>query len=108
MKVGGVNDFRPAFVYPDLFIDSLTIGAVPVTAGIIVDLYMSAFRTLTDAASKFPGFAVHDGSGSFFLDIRLERTGTTVIRIRGVPYLLYLGIIHGGHLPSCQMGFGQS
>ena len=69
MKVGGVNDFRPAFVYPDLFIDSLTIGAVPVTAGIVVDFYMPAFCAFTDAIAEFSGFAVHDGFGSLFLDI---------------------------------------
>lgn len=69
MKVGGVNDFRPAFVYPDFLINSLTIGAVAVAAGIIVDFYMPAFCTLTNAAAKFSGFAVHDGFGSFYLDI---------------------------------------
>ena len=69
MKVGGVNDFRPAFIYPDFFVDSLAIGAVAVAAGIVVDLYMPAFCTLTNAAAKFSGFAVHEGFGSFFLDI---------------------------------------
>ena len=54
---------------PDLFIDSLTIGAVPVTAGIVVDFYMPAFCAFTDAIAEFSGFAVHDGFGSLFLDI---------------------------------------
>ena len=37
MEVRGVNNFRPALVHPDLFEDGLTVGAVPVPAGIIVE-----------------------------------------------------------------------
>ena len=69
MKVGGVNNFRPAFVNPDLFIDSLTIGAVPVTAGIVVDFYMPAFCALADAAANAAGFTVSYGTCSFFLHL---------------------------------------
>ena len=44
MEVGGIYDFRPAFVHPDLLIHGLTVGAVTVAAGIVVDLGMAAIR----------------------------------------------------------------
>ena len=46
MEIGNVNDFSPAFIHPDLFIHSLTVGTVAVTAGIIMKLNVSAIRTL--------------------------------------------------------------
>ncbi len=65
MEVRGVNDFRPAFIDPDLFRDSLTDGAVPVPAGIIVEFHVSAFPALTDVDPKPAGLAGEDCAGSF-------------------------------------------
>lgn len=104
MKVRGVNDFSPAFVHPDRFVDSLTVRTVTVTAGIVMEFQMTAVRTLGNVNTQSVRLTVHDSSGSFFLDIRLERTRSTVIRIRRVPDLVYFGIIHVRHLPSCQKG----
>jgi hypothetical protein len=104
MKVRGVNDFSPAFVHPDLFVDNLTVRTVTVTAGIVMEFQMTAVRTLGNVHTQSARLTVHDSSGSFFLDIRLERTRSTVIRIRRVPDLVYFGIIHVRHLPSCQKG----
>ena len=84
MKVRGVNDFSPAFVHPDLFVDSLTV------------------RTLGNVNTQSARLTVYDSSGVFFLDIRLERTRITVIRIRILPYLLELQVTRAAHLPSGQ------
>ena len=65
MEVRGVNDFRPAFIDPDLFEYSLTDGAVPVPAGIIVEFHVSAFAALADVDPKPAGLAGQDGTGSF-------------------------------------------
>ena len=65
MEVRGVNDFRPAFINPDFFAYSLTDGAVPVPAGIIVEFQVSAFAALTDIDSKPAGLAGKDCAGSF-------------------------------------------
>lgn len=102
MKVRGVNDFSPAFVHSDLFVDSLTVRTVTVTAGIVMEFQMTAVRTLGNVNTQFARLTVHDSSGSFFLDIRLERTRSTVIRIRTLPYLLDLQVTHAAHLPSGQ------
>ena len=58
MEVGGVNDFRSAFIHPDFFQDSLAFGTDAAAAGIIVHFQVSAFRTPADIASKPAGFAV--------------------------------------------------
>ena len=65
MEVRGVNDFRPAFINPDLFQDSLTAGTVPVTAGIIVEFHLPAFAALADIYSKPAGLTGADRTGSF-------------------------------------------
>ena len=67
MKVRGINDFRPAFIHPDFFQDGLTVGAIPVAAGIIVELCMSAFHALTDIDSEPAGLTCQNGTGGFFL-----------------------------------------
>lgn len=102
MEVRGVNDFRPAFINPDLFQDSLTVGTVPVAAGIIVELHVSAFPALADIDAKPAGLAGEDRAGSFSLFIRLEMSGLTVILIGILPYLLDLEVTQWNHLRSGQ------
>jgi hypothetical protein len=46
MKVGRINNFRPAFIYPQFLLDSLTIGTVTVTAGIVMKLRVPTVLTL--------------------------------------------------------------
>ena len=69
MEVGSINDFCPAFVYPDLLIHSLTVWAAAVTAGIIVEFHMPAVRALGNIDSGFSGFTVQDRLGNFALDL---------------------------------------
>ncbi len=69
MEVRGINDFRPAFIHPDFFQDGLTVGAVPVAAGIIVEFHVSAFAALADIDPKPAGLAGEDCAGSFPLFI---------------------------------------
>ena len=69
MEVGSINDFCPAFVYPDLLIHSLTVWAAAVTAGIIVEFRMPAVRALGNIDSEFSGFTVQDRLGNFALDL---------------------------------------
>lgn len=64
MKVRGVNDLSPAFIHPDFLKDSLTVRTVVVTAGIIMDLHVSAIRTLTEINPEPAGFTVSDVTGS--------------------------------------------
>lgn len=46
MEVRGVNDFCPAFVYPDFFIDCLAVRTVAVATGIVMKIQISAVRVL--------------------------------------------------------------
>ena len=71
MKVRGVDDFSPALVHPDFFVDGLTVRAVTVTAGIIVELQMATVLTLRNVDAKVTGFAAEDSTRSFPLDIGL-------------------------------------
>ena len=75
MKIWGIDYLGPAFIYPDLFVDGLTVWTVPVTAGIIVEFCMSAVRALRDIDAELAGLAVEDGPGSFKLGIGLEMPG---------------------------------
>lgn len=60
MKIRSIDDFGTTFINPDFFEDSLAVGTVAVTAGIIMEFGMTAFCTLTDVAAKSARFTVHD------------------------------------------------
>lgn len=62
MKVRGIDHFCSTLVCPYFFIDSLAAGTVAVTAGVIVKIRMTAFRTLADITSERTGLAVHDSA----------------------------------------------
>ena len=67
MEVGGVDDFRPALIHPDLLVYRLTVGAVTVPVGIVVEFKVSAVRTLGNVDPQCSGLAGKDGPGSFLL-----------------------------------------
>lgn len=71
MKVRGVNDLCSPLIYPDFLSYSLAVGAVPIPAGIVVDLRMSTDCTLADVTAEFSGFTVKDGMRSLFLNTGL-------------------------------------
>ncbi len=58
MEIGGINDPGPAFVHPDFLLGCMAVGAVTVTAGIIVYFQVAAFRTLADIVPESAGSAV--------------------------------------------------
>ena len=58
MKIRRVDDLSPAFIHPDFLLYSLTVRTIAVTAGIIVELQMSAIRALAQVNSEFTGFTV--------------------------------------------------
>lgn len=103
MEVGGVNDFGPAFIHPDFFLYSLTLGTVSVTAGIIADFDMAAVTTAADIIAKFSGFTVPYGRSRFLLDICLVKCLCAVLLPGSLKDLLDR-IIHGRHQPCGQKG----
>ena len=52
MEVKRIHDFRPVFIIPDLFEDNLIVGAVLITAGIIVEDHVLASYALTDIDTR--------------------------------------------------------
>jgi len=58
MKIGGINDFRPAFIHPDFLPYSLTVGTAAVAAGIIMEFDVPAAAALADITAKFSRLAV--------------------------------------------------
>ena len=103
VKVRGVNDFGPAPVHPYLFIDSLTVGAAAVTAGIIVDLDMPAIFADTDAVSERAGPAIKDSMSCFFLHVRLVMppgTETVIRKQESLPNRIVRHCVHS--LPAGQ------
>lgn len=94
MKVRGINDFCTAFVYPDLFFHCLTVRAVAITAGIVMDLCMTAFRTLSDVHPHCRCFAVQDSLGNFLVFQQMIRKDV-LIGLMGIqPDLLDGRILH--------------
>lgn len=71
MEVRGVNDFGFPFVHPDFFQHGLTVRAVPIPAGIVVNFHMPAVSALADIVSQLSCFTVKDGMGSLFLNTGL-------------------------------------
>lgn len=99
MKVGRVNDFSSALINPDFFLYSLTVRTVTVTAGIIMNFYMSTIRTLTDVIAKVSGFAVQDRMSSFHLDIRQVMILGAISIIRTFKHLPDIILTHGSDQP---------
>ncbi len=53
MKVGRVYYLRPSLIHPDFFQDCLTVRAVAVTAGVVMNLHMPAVTTLAYVIAQF-------------------------------------------------------
>ena len=100
MEVGGIYDFRPAFVHPELLIHSLAVGTVTVAAGIVVDLGMAAIGTDADTAAQCAGLAPKDGHGGLFVDVGRRINGTVFLPSK-LENLLDLTLCHR-YLPSYQ------
>lgn len=103
MEVGGINDFRPACIHPDLFLDGLAVWAVTVSAGAVVDLGMAAVLALADGEAEGAALTAHDGMGSLQLD-RKEGGGGNEGFPAGFKNLLDLIPCHHTHLPVCPEG----
>lgn len=58
MEVRGIDDFSPAVINPEFFLDSLAVRAVTVFAGIIVYFHMAAVGTDREIATELTGFTV--------------------------------------------------
>ena len=102
MKVGGVDDFCPAFIHPDFLQYSLTVGTVTVAAGVVVYFRVPAVGTLAEVTAKFTGFAVSDSPCSLFLYIG-EKAGLCRIGfISRIKYLPDLVTTHAVHPPCGQ------
>lgn len=107
MEVGGVNDFCPSFIHPDLFVYRLTVGAVTVPAGIVVELQMPAVRALGNVDPQFSGLTGKDGPGGFLLYGGGAVSLVQEILIGVFPDASDLQVIHPASLPSSQRGFWQ-
>jgi hypothetical protein len=99
VEIWSIDNFCPALINPDFFLDRLAVWAVTVTAGIVVELYMTTVCTLAYIDSEFSRFAVQDSMGSFFLNAGLEMVLSTVVLIGHLKYTAYFVIMHGVHLP---------
>ena len=75
MKIRGIDHLSPTFVHPDFLVDGLAVGTAAVSAGVIMEFQMAAFRTLGNIYTQISGFAAEYGSGSFFLPVR-QKAGT--------------------------------
>ena len=98
MEVGGIYDFRPAFVHPELLIHSLAAGTVTVAAGIVVEFGMSAIGTDADRAAQCAGLTPKDGHGSLFLDVGRRINGTVFLPSKLENLLDLLCAIDTSHL----------
>jgi len=107
MEVGGVDDFRPALIHPDLLVYRLTVGAVTVPVGIVVEFKVSAVRTLGNVDPQCPGLAGKDGPGSFLLYKRGTGSLVQEILIGVFRDTSDLRVIHPASLPSFQRGLGK-
>jgi hypothetical protein len=99
VEVRSVDDFCPALIDPDFFLDRLAVWAVAVTAGIVVELYMATVCTLAYIDSELSRFAVQDSMGSLLLNAGLGMVLSTVGFIGHLKYTAYFVIMHGVHLP---------
>ena len=88
MKIRGIDHLSPTFVHPDLLVDGLAVGTAAVSAGVIMEFHMAAFRTLGNIYTQISGFAAEYGSGSFFLPVRQKAGAFRKGLIRGLPDFL--------------------
>ena len=57
MKIRGIDHLSPTFVHPDFLVDGLAVVTAAVSAGVIMEFQMAAFRTLGNILFT-PGFSV--------------------------------------------------
>lgn len=107
MEIGRVNDFCPAFIHPDLLVYRLTVRAVTVPAGTVVEFKVPAVRTLGNVDPQFPGLAGKDGHGSFLLYKRGTGSLAQEILIGVFPDTSDLQVTHPASLPSFQTDLVQ-
>lgn len=79
MEVGSIDHFALPFVDPDLLKDCLTVRAVPVPAGVSVEIRVVTGLTAADVITEFSGLAVHDAVSGLFLFCRRMETGAVFI-----------------------------
>ena len=70
MEIGCVDHFRAAAVHPQFLFHSLTVRAVPVPAGIIVEQGKAAVFADADITAEGSGLAHEYVMGRFALDVR--------------------------------------
>lgn len=102
MEIGRVNDFCPAFIHPDLLVYRLTVRAVTVPAGTVVEFKVPAVRALGNVDPQFSGLAGQDGPGSFLLYKRGAGSLVQEILIGVFPDTSDLQVTHPASLPSFQ------
>lgn len=94
VEIRCVDNFSSTFVNPDFPVYSLTIRAVAVSAGIIVNDSITAFTALRDVVTESSGLAVEYGGGGFLLFRRHWASGCLISWIGTFPYLLNFGMAH--------------
>ena len=104
MKIGCINDFRAAAVYPEFLLYRLAVRAMAVPAGIVVGFRMSAFGTDADVAATFFRLASDDSLCGFPLDVRQMQESITEGAIGIAENILYFKIRHGRHPLTGQRG----
>lgn len=94
MEIRGINHFCSAPVNPEFLINGLTVGAVPVAAGVIVKFHMPAIRTERNIHTEGACFTVQNGIGSFLLRIRKKAPRGKECFIRVLSNLLDFSVSH--------------
>ena len=90
VEIGRVDDFGTSGIHPELFPDGLAVRAVPVAAGIIVVLRVTAVRAGADICAKASGLACKDRLGSFHLFAGLVMSQGAVLpvgKFKDLPYI---------------------
>ncbi len=110
MKVRRVNNFRPAGIHPDFFLNSLTVWAAAVAAGIIVEFHVAAAVAAAHVTAEGAGFTVQDGMCRFALYLRQIRCFCGISQIRSFKYLTDLPksvstVLHRASRPAADRAF---
>lgn len=103
MEIRGVNDLGPARVHPDFPGESLAVWTIAVTAGIIMELCMSAVVADGDVTAKSLRLTAHERVSGFALDMGQGGAIVEVIVI-GKPENLLDGKVRQG----CRLPTGQT
>ena len=104
MKIWSIQNIFATLIHPFFFRKSLTHRTASVTAGIIMNLRLTAIFAYADIGAVSSGFTVNNAMSNLSL-LRRRCIFVQIFWVKTMKYILYSWFSHVEHLPRDQKDF---